>query len=63
MKIVVDWELCESNGLCAAAAPELFMVSDDDKLEVLQDQPDPSEHAAAKAAARSCPKQAIALRD
>ena len=32
MRVVVDWDLCESNGLCMAAAPEVFQLQDDDTL-------------------------------
>ena len=39
MRIVVDFDLCESNALCMAAAPEVFEVRDDDFLYVLQEEP------------------------
>ena len=41
MRVVVDYDLCESNALCMAAAPEVFEVRDDDFLYVLQDEPPP----------------------
>ena len=34
MKVVVNWSLCEGNGNCAAIAPELFALDDDDILHV-----------------------------
>jgi ferredoxin len=40
VRIVVDWDLCESNGLCMAAAPEVFELQDDDTLMILQETPD-----------------------
>ena len=42
MRVVVDWDLCESNGLCMAAAPEVFELQDDDTLMILQETPDES---------------------
>ena len=30
MKIVVDFDLCESNAICMQIAPDLFEVRDDD---------------------------------
>ena len=39
MRVVVDYDLCESNALCMAAAPEVFEVRDDDFLYVLQEEP------------------------
>ena len=38
MRVVVDFDLCESNALCMAAAPEVFEVRDDDFLYVLKFQ-------------------------
>ncbi|HBX08198.1 MAG TPA: ferredoxin, partial [Candidatus Microthrix parvicella] len=32
MKVVVDYDLCESNAVCMAIAPQVFEVRDDDFL-------------------------------
>jgi ferredoxin len=61
MRIVVDYDLCESNALCMAAAPEVFEVRDDDFLYVLQDEPPEELRAKCEEAARRCPKQAITI--
>jgi ferredoxin len=63
VRVVVDWDLCESNGLCMAAAPEVFELQDDDTLMVLQETPDESQRAKVADAVRACPKQAITLQD
>jgi ferredoxin len=63
VRIVVDWDLCESNGLCMAAAPEVFQLQDDDTLLVLQETPDESQLAVVAEAIRTCPKQAISLQE
>ena len=34
MKIKVDFDLCESNALCEALAPEVFELDDDDFLQL-----------------------------
>ena len=39
MKIKVDWDLCEANGLCMGAAPEVFDLDDKDNLTVLIESP------------------------
>ena len=39
MKIVVDFDLCESNAICMQIAPDLFEVRDDDFLYVLNEEP------------------------
>src|SRR4051812_44231349 len=61
MKVVVDFDLCESNALCMAAAPEVFEVRDDDFLYVLQDEPGEELRAKVEEAVRRCPKQAISI--
>ena len=61
MRVVVDYDLCESNALCMAAAPEVFEVRDDDLLYVLQDEPAEELRAKVEDAVRRCPKQAISL--
>ena len=42
MRVVVDFDLCESNAVCMGIAPEVFEVRDDDFLYVLQEEPDES---------------------
>ena len=61
MRVVVDYDLCESNALCMQAAPEVFEVRDDDFLYVLQEEPPDDRRAAVEEAVRRCPKQALSL--
>ena len=63
MRVVVDWDQCESNGLCMAAAPEVFQLQDDDTLLILAETPDESLRGKVTEAIRSCPKQAISLQE
>ena len=63
MRVVVDWDLCESNGLCMAAAPEVFQLQDDDTLLILQETPDEALRATVESAVHACPKNAISLLD
>lgn len=63
MRVIVDFEQCESNALCMAAAPEVFELRDDDLLYVLQDEPPEELRAKVVAAVRSCPKGALSLAD
>ena len=39
MRVVVDYDLCESNAICMGIAPEVFEVRDDDFLYVLNETP------------------------
>ena len=50
-KVVVDFDVCESNAVCMGIAPEVFEVRDDDFLYILNeihieftpvDDPEPS---------------------
>ncbi len=63
MKVVVDFDLCESNAVCMAIAPEVFEVRDDDFLYILNENPPADLHEKVREAAERCPKQAIALED
>jgi ferredoxin len=60
-KVEVDFDLCESNGVCMDVAPEVFEVRDDDFLYILQDAPDESLRENVEAAVQRCPKQAISI--
>lgn len=61
MRVVVDFDACQSNAMCQAAAPEVFEVRDDGFLYVLQEQPDEGLRAKVEEAARLCPTQAITV--
>lgn len=63
MRVVVDFNLCEANGVCMAVAPEVFELNDDDELMVLQERPDEAQRAEVEAAVRQCPRQAISLEE
>lgn len=63
MKIVVDFDQCDANGLCVNEAPDLFELTDDDMLIVKNENPAPEQREAAERAARACPKVAIELVD
>ena len=61
MRIVVDYDLCESNAICMGIAPEVFEVRDDDFLYVLNETPGEELRAQVEEAVRRCPKQAISI--
>jgi ferredoxin len=63
MRVVVDVDRCEGNALCMGVAPEVFDVSDDDQVILLQEHPDESLRARVEEAVRQCPRQAIAIRE
>jgi ferredoxin len=63
MKVVVNFDLCESNAVCMGIAPEVFEVRDDDFLYVLNENPQADLHQKVREAVERCPKQAIALEE
>lgn len=62
-KVVVDFDLCESNAICMGVAPEVFEVRDDDFLYVLQEEPPDELRPKVDEAVRRCPKQAISVEE
>lgn len=61
MKVVVNFELCESNARCMEVAPEVFEVRADDRLHILDEHPPEGLRAKVEKAVRRCPKQAISI--
>ncbi len=62
-KVIVDYDLCESNAICMQVAPEVFEVRDDDFLYLLNETPGEEHRGRMEEAVNRCPKQAISLED
>jgi ferredoxin len=62
-KVVVNFDRCESNGVCVGLAPEVFELRDDDFLYVLEEAPPDELRGAVEQAVLQCPKQAISIVD
>jgi ferredoxin len=63
MRVVVDRNLCEGNGICSAVAPTVFVVGDDDQARLLIERPGEELRAKVEEAVRRCPRQALKLVD
>tara|TARA_B100000686_G_C16219334_1_gene679377 strand:- start:39 stop:230 length:192 start_codon:yes stop_codon:yes gene_type:complete len=63
MRVVVDFDLCESNAVCMQIAPDIFEVRDDDFLYILDEEPDEERRSALEESVQRCPKQAISIQD
>jgi ferredoxin len=61
VRISVDFDRCQSNGVCMDKAPEVFEVRADGSLSVLVEEPDRALHPRIKEAARRCPTRAITV--
>ena len=63
MKVVVDFDLCQSNAVCQGIAPEVFEVRDDGYLYILNETPPEELRPKMEEAVRQCPTQAISIED
>jgi ferredoxin len=61
VKVIADFDLCESNAVCMGIAPEVFEVREDNFLYVLQEQPPEELLGRVREAVESCPKRALSL--
>ncbi len=62
-RVVVDFDLCQSNAVCMGLAPSVFEVRDDGFLYVLDEHPSDDVLAQVQDAIVACPTQAISLVD
>ena len=63
MRVAVDRDLCEANGVCAGLAPEIFDLDDEDYLHILVAEVPAGQASAVRSAVASCPKQALRLEE
>ncbi len=63
MKITVDYDLCESYGVCMDLAPAVFHIDDDEQLQLLTTEVGEELIEPVRSAARRCPKAAITLHE
>jgi ferredoxin len=63
MRVKVDYDLCEANAVCMREAPEVFLVDDEDNLQILDENPGPELRDKVRNAVRLCPRQAISTED
>ena len=66
MKVLVDYDLCEGNGVCMKLCPEVFEVRDDDRTHLLVERPGSVEgryHLARALSAQGDEARARSVRD
>ena len=61
MKVQVDRDACEANGVCVGLVPEVFELDDDDDLHILAGDVPAGLLPTVQLAVRSCPKAALRL--
>ena len=63
MRVVVDYERCGSNAVCAGILPQVFAVRDDGFLYVLEEHPPEELRWLLEEAVAGCPTRAISLEE
>ena len=63
MKVIVDFDVCQSHGACMDAAPAVFEVRDDGFLHILDESPPDTLRRQVEGAMRDCPTGAIKLQE
>jgi len=62
MKVIVDLDLCQANGVCTALSPTVFAFDDDLELHVLTDEVPADAEQDTVEAVQQCPRSAIFLK-
>ncbi len=60
-KVVCDYDLCESNALCEAVAPDVFRIDDDDYLQIDHPEVTAENRDRVEQAVANCPKSALSI--
>ena len=61
MKIEVDFDLCEANGVCEEYAPKVFYIDEDDFLQIHEDAVTEENRESIEEAVKYCPRAALTL--
>lgn len=61
MKVVVDLDQCEANGICVGIAPDVFELDDEDVLHIAEGEVPADRVAEVEDAIAQCPKAALKL--
>jgi sterol 14alpha-demethylase len=60
-RVVVDRDLCQGHGVCESEAPDVFEVSKDRSVVVLDESPGDAHRKAVEAAVKYCPTHALKI--
>jgi ferredoxin len=63
VKVIVDRDLCQGHGVCESEAPEVFSVSKQGVLTVLDETPGDARRAELQQAVRFCPTGALRIEE
>ena len=60
-RVEVDYDLCESNALCEAVAPDVFRIDDNDDMFIDHPEVTDENRSRIEQAVASCPKAALKI--
>ena len=63
MKIIVDRDLCQGHGVCESEAPDVFSVSKQGILTVVDESPAEPLRASVEQAVAFCPTKALRIEE
>jgi sterol 14-demethylase len=63
VKVIVDRDLCQGHGVCENEAPEVFSVSKQGVLTIVDESPPESSRAQVEAAVGYCPTSALRIEE
>ena len=61
MRVDVDLDLCQGHGVCQSEAPQVFRVSNENVVEILDPNPPEDLRRNVTEAVKNCPTQALTL--
>ncbi len=61
MRVVCDFDLCESNAVCVGMALDVFDLDDNDYLVILKDEVPAEREDELRQVVASCPRSALSL--
>ncbi|MBF6332673.1 ferredoxin [Nocardia transvalensis] len=61
MKLSVDFDQCEANGICVGIAPDVFELDDEDQLHLAVSEVPADRLDDVQTAVAQCPKAALRL--
>jgi ferredoxin len=60
-KVKADYDLCESNAMCEALAPDVFRIDDNDDLQIDDPTVTDENRDRIEQAVAACPKAALSI--
>ena len=60
-RVVVDRDLCQGHGVCESEAPEVFSVSKERSVVLLDEAPGDAARKVVEAAVKYCPTHALSI--